>query len=89
MDIPKRAGEFFRDFDGRLIVGIDAQEDIEIAVMDCRQIVAYHVADHVCFLPARNKDGNLPFFARRFVRRYGAYRAGAKKAMPKANQNGN
>src|SRR5207244_4753375 len=43
-----------------LFRSIHAYKDVVIRVLDLRQIVFEHLADHAVFVPQRNKDGDAP-----------------------------
>jgi hypothetical protein len=43
---------------GWLVIGVDAQEEIEIPVAYTRQIVPHHTLDYVRLLPTRDEDRN-------------------------------
>ncbi len=44
--------------DGGGVVGVDADEEVVIPVLDSRQIVFQHAADDGVFAPQRDKDGD-------------------------------
>ena len=49
------------DFDCGLVVRINAEKDIESAVLKRSQIVTHHFSDDAGLFPARHKDGNSAF----------------------------
>src|SRR5579875_2359259 len=89
MDIRKRVRQFVPGFDGAFVVRINAQEKIELLIVNGRHVVANHVADDRRFVPARDENGDPAFSFLSFYERDARRKGPVKSAVPKANCDGN